>query len=266
MFYAGGLRWRSAIRGAKSMSANSVRKKEILWLLSNESHLTIVELCRRFNVSEMTIRRDLYALAEAGKVFRTPGGAALVRTITFERDFAERLRKNSREKEKIGRAAAALVGQNESIVLDSGTTTLNIAHHLRGRKDITVITFSLAVLDDLQGARVELTGGRYRQSSLDMVGHQVADALRKIHANKVFLGAATLSFKGEIMVNDPEAPRELLEAGTQRILAIDSSKIGKEALYFYCRIADCDTIIVDNGIKDEDLYRLRRITNTIVAE
>jgi DeoR family transcriptional regulator, aga operon transcriptional repressor len=248
------------------MSANSARKKEILRLLANESHLSIAELRRRFRVSEMTIRRDLHALAETGQVLRTPGGVALIRTVTFERDFADRLRKNSQEKEKIGRAAAALVGQNESIVLDSGTTTLNIAHHLRGRKDITVITFSLAVLDDLQAARVELTGGKYRRSSLDMVGHQVADCLRKIHANKVFLGAATLSFKGEIMVNDPEAPRELLEAGTQRILVIDSSKIGKEALYFYCRIADCDTVIVDNGIKDGDLRRLRRITNAIVAE
>jgi len=228
--------------------------------------LRISELRRRFSVSEMTIRRDLYALAETGQVLRTPGGAALVRTITFERDFADRLRKNSREKDKIGKAAAALVEHNESIVLDSGTTTLNIAHYLRGRKDITVITSSLAVLDDLQSARVELTGGKYRQSSLDMVGRQVADTLRKIHANKVFFGAAALSFKAEIMVNDPEEPRELLKAGRQRILVIDSSKIGKEALYFYCRIADCDLIIVDSGVKDEDLGRLRKITNAIVAE
>jgi len=248
------------------MSANSVRRKTILRLLANESSLAITELCHRFNVSEMTVRRDLHALAEAGLVIRTPGGAALIRSITFERDFADRLRKNSPEKEKIGRAAAALVGENESIVLDSGTTTLNIAHHLRGRKDITVITFSLAVLDDLQASRVELTGGTYRRSSLDMVGHQVSDSLKKIHANKVFLGAAALSFKGEIMVNDPEAPRELLQAGSNRILVIDSSKIGREALYFHCRIEDCDMIIVDDGVKDEDLRRLRRITKTIVAE
>jgi DeoR/GlpR family transcriptional regulator of sugar metabolism len=248
------------------MSANSLRKKTILRLLANESSLSITELCRRFDVSEMTIRRDLYALAEAGQVIRTPGGAALIRSITFERDFADRLRKNSAEKEKIGRAAAALVGENESIVLDSGTTTLNIAHHLRGRKDITVITFSLAVLDDLQASWVELTGGKYRRSSLDMVGHQVSDSLKKIHANKVFFGAAALSFRGEIMVNDPEAPRELLQSGSNRILVIDSSKVGREALYFHCRIADCDMIVVDDGIKNEDLRRLRRITKTIVAE
>jgi DeoR/GlpR family transcriptional regulator of sugar metabolism len=248
------------------MSANSIREKTILRLLANESSLSISELCRHFDVSEMTIRRDLLALAEAGQVMRTPGGAALIRSITFERDFADRLRKNSAEKEKIGRAAAALVGENESIVLDSGTTTLNIAHHLRGRKDITVITFSLAGLDDLQAGRVELTGGKYRRSSLDMVGHQVSDSLRKIHANKVFFGAAALSFRGEIMVNDPEAPKELLQAGSNRILVIDSSKIGRDALYFHCRIADCDMIIVDDGIKNEDLRRLRRTTKTIVAE
>jgi DeoR family fructose operon transcriptional repressor len=248
------------------MSANSFRKKEILWLLANEGQRSIAELARRFNVAEMTVRRDLHALAEAGQVLRVPGGAVLIRSITFERDFADRLRKNSQEKEKIGRAAAALVGENESIVLDSGTTTLNIARHLRGRKDITVITYSLAVLDDLRAARVEITGGRYRRSSLDMVGHQVSESLRKIHANKVFLGAATLSFTRGIMVNDPDASRELLQAGTQRILVMDSSKIGKEALYFYCQISDCEIIIVDSGIKDEDLRRLRKLAKTIVAE
>ncbi|MGH9396149.1 MAG: DeoR/GlpR family DNA-binding transcription regulator [Terriglobia bacterium] len=248
------------------MSAHTLRKKEILALLANHGSLSIAELAHRFNVSEMTIRRDIHHLAESGQIIRTPGGATLNRVIIFERDFTDRLRKMCEAKDKIGRAAASLIREGESIVLDSGTTTLNIARHLRDRKDITVITFSLAVLDDLHAARVELTGGRHRRSSLDLVGQQVSDCLRKVHANKAFFGAAAISFRKGIMLNDPEAPREMLQAGTERILVIDSSKIGTEALYLYCHVEDCDQVITDDGIKSEDLRRLRKITNVIVAE
>lgn len=247
------------------MAAHTLRKKEILALLANHGTLTIAEMSTRFKVSEMTIRRDIHQLAESGQIIRTPGGATLNRVITFERDFTERLLKMSEAKGKIGSAAAALIESGESVVLDSGTTTLNIARHLRDRADITVITFSLAVLEDLAAARVELTGGRHRRSSLDLVGYQVSERLKKVHANKVFFGAAALSFRKGIMVNDPEAPRELLQAGAERYLVIDSSKISGEALYFFCNVADCDHVITDSTIKPEDLRRLRRLTHVIVA-
>ncbi len=248
------------------MSSHAMRKKEILSLLTHHGSLSIPELARHFSVSEMTIRRDIHQLAESGRIIRTPGGATLNRAITFERDFSDRLRKMSEAKDKIGRAAAALIKDGESIVLDSGTTTLNIARHLRDRKEITVITFSLAVLDDLYAARLELTGGRYRPSSLDLVGHQVSDYLGRVHANKVFFGAAAVSFQKGVMVNDPEAPREMLQAGSERFLVIDSSKIGTEALYVYCPVEECDGIITDDGIQPEDLRRLRKLTNVTVAE
>ncbi|MDE3180002.1 MAG: DeoR/GlpR transcriptional regulator [Acidobacteriota bacterium] len=248
------------------MSANELRRKEMLALLSNHGSLTIAGMAQRFSVSEMTIRRDIHHLAQSGQILRTPGGATLNRVITFERDFTERLQKMAEAKDKIGRAAASLIRSGESVVLDSGTTTLNIARRLRDRRDITVITFSLAVLDDLYAARVELTGGCHRRSSLDMVGRQVSDRLRKVHANKVFFGAAALSFRKGVMLNDAEAPSEMLEAGTERFLVADSSKIGAEALYFYCRIEDCDQVITDSGIRPEDLRRLRKLTNVIVAE
>jgi len=246
-------------------SGSNKRRSEILTVLSSRGSLSVAELASQFRVSEMTVRRDLHELEEAGRVIRTPGGAAIRRAITFERDFAERSQKMAEAKDRIGREAALLVKAGESIVLDSGTTTLCIARHLRGRNDMVVITFSLAVLDDLQAARVELTGGEYRPRSLDLVGGRVRESLAKIRANKVFFGAAAISFERGVTVNDPEAQRMLLKSGMERILVVDSSKIETEALYHFCNLSDCDLIITDAGIRPESLRRLQRITKVRVA-
>jgi DeoR family transcriptional regulator, aga operon transcriptional repressor len=248
------------------MGHTTSRREEIVLQLTQRGNLSIGELAKRFNVSTMTIRRDLHKLKAAGKIIRTPGGATLGRTVTFERNFAERLRRMSDAKNKIGRVAASLVGKGESIVLDSGTTTLSLAHHLRARSDVVVITYSLAVLDDLSACRVELTGGLYRRSSMDLVGQQVRDALARVHANKAFFGAAALSLKKGVMVNDEDFPMALFDSAAERILLADSSKIGTEALYHLCPIQSCDLVITDNNVEPHALRKLKKLTKVIVAE
>lgn len=217
----------------------------------------------------MTIRRDLQKLVEAGQVIRIPGGARIEHWRGAERSFFERLQKMSHAKQSIGRAAAELVRDGESVVLDSGTTTLYVARELRARRNVVVFTFSLAVLEELTSAeeiRVELTGGSYRSSSHDLIGHAVAKSLTSIYADTVIFGAAAISFTRGVMVHDPDAQHELLQAGKKKILVVDSSKIGTEATYCLCAIADCDLILTDNGISAEDLARLRQITKVQVTE
>lgn len=248
------------------MNHSVSRREEIVSLLTQRGNLSIDELAKRFDVSTMTIRRDLHKLKAAGKVIRTPGGATLGRTVTFERNFAERLRRMSEAKSKIGRVAASLIGKGESIVLDSGTTTLSLAHYLRTRSDIIVITFSLAVLDDLTACRAQLTGGQYRRSSMDLVGQQVRESLARVHANKAFFGAAALSFNKGVMVNDQDFPVDLLDAAAERILLVDSSKIGREALYHLCPIESCDLVITDNNVDPGALRKVKKLTKVIVAE
>ncbi|MBU6399498.1 MAG: DeoR/GlpR family DNA-binding transcription regulator, partial [Verrucomicrobia bacterium] len=213
--------------------------------------------------------RDVERLVESGQVIRIPGGARLARSVAFEKTFAERHQKMGEAKNRIGRAAAALVKDGEALVLDSGTTTLCIARHLRSHRDLVVVTFSVAALQELGGCdsiRVELTGGVYRRSSHDLVGNAVDEALRRVHANKVFFGAASLSFAKGVMVYDPEEPRALIQSGAERILVLDSSKIGSEALYAFCDLKSCDLVITDNGIKSEHLARLRKRVPVLVAD
>lgn len=252
-----------------SLPKTSLRQEGVLTLLRERTSASIAEMAHAFSVSEMTVRRDLERLVETGHVIRTPGGARLARSLSFEKTFAERLQRMASAKERIGRAAAALVKEGESVVLDSGTTTLCIARAMRGHRNIVVVTLSLPVVEELGGEesiRLELTGGVYRRSSHDLTGAAVSEALAGVRADKVFFGAAALSFEYGVMVYDPEAPRALLSAAAERILVVDSGKIGQEALYRYAGLEACDCVITDPGVLPEHLARLRKQTKVVIAE
>lgn len=244
------------------------RLEAILNLLKENTSASITDIAEHFGVSHMTIRRDLQKLSEQGQVIRIPGGARIERWRGMERTFTERLEKMSPAKRNIGRAAAALVQDGESVVLDSGTTTLYVARELRERRNVVVVTFSMAVLEELALAeeiRLELTGGVYRASSHDLIGHGVAESLKSIYADHVIFGAAAVSFSRGVMVHDPDAQHEMLQAGKQKVLLVDSSKIGKEATYRLCDIEECDLIITDELLPEADFARLSRMTKVQIA-
>jgi DeoR family fructose operon transcriptional repressor len=245
------------------------RLEAVLQLLRDNTSASISDIADRFQVSQMTIRRDLRKLAQQGQVIRIPGGARIERWRGRERTFDERLENMSLSKRSIGKAAAALIRDGESVVLDSGTTTLHVARELQSRRQIVVVTFSLAVLEELASAdevRVELTGGVYRASSHDLIGHGVAESLKSIFADHVFFGAAAVSLTRGVMVHDPDAQREMLQAGRQKVLLVDSSKIGIEATYRLCGVEDCDLIITDSQLPEADLARLRELTRVVIAD
>jgi DeoR/GlpR family transcriptional regulator of sugar metabolism len=188
---------------------------------------------------------------------------------SMERTFVERSEKMATAKDALGRVAAGLVREGETVLLDSGTTTRYIARHLGGRRNLVVVTASLAVLEELAGSpgiQVRLTGGVYRRGSHDLCGGAVEASMESIFADRVFFGAAALSFHKGAMNFDQEMPRALLDAGKQKILVLDSSKIGIEAVYRLCPIKDCDLVVTDKGVKPADLKRLRKLTNVLIAE
>jgi DeoR/GlpR family transcriptional regulator of sugar metabolism len=245
------------------------RQNEILLLLKESGTVSIGEIAERFAVSEMTVRRVLYKLADAGLVIRTPGGAMVAPSGSMERTFLERSANMSGAKDALGRAAAGLVHDGETVVLDSGTTTRCIARYLAAKRNLVVVTTSLAVLEELAGSagvQVRLTGGAYRRSSHDLSGNAVIESLGDINADKVFFGAAALSFRKGVMNYDADMPRAFLHAGKQRILAMDSSKLGLEAVYRLCPVESCDLVITDSGVKSADLARLRKLTKVLVAK
>ncbi len=137
----------------------------------------------------MTVRRDLQSLAAQGKVIRTHGGAAMADRISFEFDFLNRVRRNQPAKKAIAAAAAAQIRDGESVMLDSGTTTLELARLLRGRPRLTIITSSLPIAAQLQfdpQIEVLLLGGRLRTSSPDLAGAITEHNLETLRADVAF--------------------------------------------------------------------------------
>ncbi len=244
------------------------RQSQILLYVKERGTATIAEMAIAHGVSEMTIRRVLGRLAESGLVIRTPGGAMVAPTGSMEKSFLERAAKMAHAKEAIGREAARLVKDGETVVLDSGTTTRYVARNLALKRDVTVVTTSLAALEELAGApsvHVRLTGGEYRRTGHDLSGGAVTEYLSGLYADKVFFGAAALSFSKGVMNFDAEMPRAFLKAGRERILVLDSTKVGTEAVYRLCAVEKCDMIITDSGIAREDLLRLQQLTTVLVA-
>jgi DeoR/GlpR family transcriptional regulator of sugar metabolism len=250
-----------------SHSKRRSRVAELCKFLKERSSATYTELADHFAVSEMTMRRDVGLLAATGQVLIVPRGVQTAKGFLAELPFLERIQRMAKEKDLIGRAAASLVTEGSSVVLDSGTTTLQVAHHLR-HKRCAVITMSLTALQELADSptvRVEIIGGVYRSSSQDLVGPQVYEGLSAVRADRVIFGAAAVSLGGDVMVNDTESAPGLVRAGRQRILVVDSSKLGAEALYRFCELAQCDLLITDEGAKETDLEQLRKHVKVLVA-
>lgn len=244
------------------------RQDEVLLHIKEKGSSTIAELAERFAVSEMTVRRILHKLSDASLIIRTPGGAMAAPQGSMERTFVERAAKMAKAKDAVGRAAAALVRDGDTVVLDSGTTTQYVARHLASRRELVVLTASLAVLEELgsnPGIQVRLTGGGYRRVSHDLCGPMVDAAFGDVYADWVFFGAAALSFSKGVMNFDPDLPKSILQAGKQKVLVADSSKAGMEAAYRFCPLERCDLLIIDNGARTADIKRLQKLTRVIVA-
>ena len=149
------------------------RQDSICRLLRQRGECSVEELARRLGVSGMTVRRDLAALARQGKVLRTHGGAAMADRISFDFVFRERLGRRRAAKDAVARAAAERIADGQSVLLDSGTTTLALARQLHGKERLTVITTSLPIAAELQFDRqieVLLLGGYLRAGSPDLIG------------------------------------------------------------------------------------------------
>lgn len=241
-----------------------LRQQQIAQRIAQRGECSIEELAEHFGVSGMTVRRDLQTLADQGKVIRTHGGAAMAERISFEFDFINRVRNHQSAKESIAAAAAALVRDGESVMLDSGTTTLELAKHLRTRHGLTVVTSSLPIAAQLQYNRqieVLLLGGRLRASSPDLAGAITEMNLENLRADVAFLGADAIDRTGAVYQTCPEVARMLtkMAASAGRVYVIaDGSKLGQTALWRFGRLSDWAALITDASADRSLLASLKK--------
>ncbi|MDO4515358.1 MAG: DeoR/GlpR family DNA-binding transcription regulator, partial [Lachnospiraceae bacterium] len=173
------------------------RRIQILQLLEQQEVVSLNDFCERIkNVSESTIRRDLKTLEAEGEVILLRGGGACLKQGSFEVPVQSKSGKNVNEKEKIARYAASLVNDGESIYIDSGSTLLRMAKHLKG-KDITLVTTNALFFSEIQGMKMKcfIIGGEINFSTASILGTKTNSMLAEMYFDKAFLGANGFSDK-----------------------------------------------------------------------
>ena len=209
------------------------RARAILQQVAQRQTVSVADLCALTGASEATVRRDLNALARQGKLNKIHGGATSLEEEEFlaREPDADTKRRYAREKERIARHAAKLVGGDDVVYLDTGTTTLHMAEHLKGSGALFVtssVEFACRLTE--HGLKVYVLGGMLKPGTVDVVGAEAFAALRQFNFTKAFLGASGVSVSQGFTTPDPEA------AALQRIAAdrsqsvymlTDSTKFGR---------------------------------------
>lgn len=246
------------------------RQDALLRFLKTHTRATVEELMVHFNVSPATVRRDLDALEKEGKVRRFRGGAILGQAPP-ELPALQRAEEQSEEKARIGKAAAELVQDGDTIFLGSGTTILEVSKNLHGKHGLTVITNSLLVVNELANdAAIEtvIIGGMLRHSELSMIGHIAEQALREVRAQKVFMGIRAIDLKHGL-TNDylPETltDRAILNIGAKTIILADNTKCGVVATAYLAPLSKMDALVTDARTDQDFIEQLQSMNIQVVV-
>lgn len=232
----------------------STRHQLILEELNKHGSITVNELSEKLDVSAVTIRKDLSALENQDKLYRTHGKAILINPYTGNKHIDDKALLASEEKSNIGKVAASLIEAEDSILLASGTTVHALANEIRTDAHITVITSSLKVsciLANLPNCDIIQLGGSLRSSSLSVVGDDALNTLDNFSCTKLFLGVdgVDLSY-GLTTTNAMEAVlnKKMIEVAQKVIVLCDSTKFGRRGFSKICNIEQVDQIITDSNL------------------
>lgn len=239
------------------------RREKILSMLSEKGKVYVHELSKQFLVSEVTIRNDLDQLEKKNHLIRARGGALkLDAQVSVDFNLTEKDKLNYQEKARIGRKASQLICESETIILDSGTTTAEIAKNLGNCIGVSVITNAINVVNTLTrfpAINVIIPGGYLRKNSLSLVGPLAEKNFRNLYVDKVFIGVDGFDPAiGAFTPNIEEAYLNeiMIDIAKEVIMVADSSKFNRKSLAFICPISSIHTIVTDDGIKDDDRRKL----------
>ncbi len=226
------------------------RRKRILQLIENNGFVSVQELVDTSGASESTVRRDLEYLDGIGQIRRTRGGAAF--TGESLSGFEDRSRHASREKQVIAKAAAQLIQPEETVILDGGTTTLEVARQLIG-KPYQIVTNSLPIanlLANQSGVELILIGGYLYPKTGVALGPVAVASLKTINAHRLIMSVGGITEKGLFNSNAllVETERQMMQSADEVVVVCDSGKLGRSALSHLCGLEAIDHLVVDSGI------------------
>ncbi len=249
-------------QGLDGMMAQE-RRAQILQMVRSEGRVKVNGLASHFKTSAVTIRNDLNELHQRGLVLRSHGGAVLPDTIQRESPVHERMKANADEKRRIGAMAASLIHNGETIILDSGTTTLEIARQIKKKQGLQIITNGVNIAAELLDARdlqVFIVGGSVRGESASISGHFTEEMFDQFSADKLFLSGAGCDLEfgvsganlEETMVN-----RAMIRIAREIIVVADASKFSKRGMSRIVPFSGIDIVISDTRLDERIQTKLR---------
>lgn len=233
------------------------RKEKIMELLREDGSAKVLNLAKLFKVTEVTIRQDLEKLEKDGMIIREHGGAYLKNIQDQVHTIPLINQDNLDKKGLIAQKCLDYIEPGDTIILDSGSTTTEVAKLLKGWKNLTVITNALniaLILGAEPGIEVIVTGGEFKPPTLSLTGQKAADFFKGLHAQKLFLATAGISLKAGLTypsISDLVVKRAMIEASEITYLVADSTKMGKAAFASLGALSLIDFIITDSAIEEK---------------
>jgi DeoR family transcriptional regulator of aga operon len=252
------------LTGAGNNMLNEERRRAILDMMQHDGRVLVADLAEQFQTSQVTIRKDLEILHVRGLVHRTHGGALPTRQGALEDPtLREKAKLYRKEKLAIAIAAARLVAEGQVVILDSGTTTTEIARALRNFKNLTIITNAVNIAAELANSSLEiiLTGGTVRKNSFSLVGPIAEETLRRLSADILFLGVDGFDVQYGLStpnLQEAKVNRVMVEIAKRTVATCDSSKFGRRSLSLIVEPSALHHVITDHGIRKADMKVLKR--------
>ena len=251
----------------KSFSKSTVsRRAKILDELESKEQVYVKELSNMFNISEVTIRNDLTHLEKQNMLIRARGGAIKIKFRWMETDssVSDKQKEFLKEKQRIAKVAVTYIEEGDTIVLDSGSTTTEIAKNLDHFKNLTIITNALniaSILAEYEGFKIFMPGGSLRKNSLSLVGVLADQNFEKFYCDKLFLGADGFDTTHGLSTPDSEEAhlnKIMINIAKKVIVVADSAKFKRRRFAFIGPISNVNIVITDSGVTPEDRMRLEK--------
>jgi DeoR family fructose operon transcriptional repressor len=232
------------------------RQEKILQFINNAKKANTEQLAGEFGVSKVTIRRDIDILSQRGLIFKTHGGAvSSSSTFLHEIPYSGKAVVNLAAKKAIGYTAAQMVENGDIIILDSGSTTLEIAKNIR-KNEVTVLTNDIKIAMEFSGrpnVRVMVCGGTLNSSVYTLTGNNSVEFFNRIHVNKTFLGCDAVDLEFGVSnrtYEEVDIKRAMIKAADEVIMVTDDSKLHKKVFAYLCDISSIDKLVI-NKIDDK---------------
>ncbi|HNS02301.1 MAG TPA: DeoR/GlpR family DNA-binding transcription regulator [Anaerolineae bacterium] len=238
-------------------SSTQERRHDILDSVQRSGRVFVADLSQSFGVSEVTIRSDLQMLADQGLVVRTHGGAIPAGRLSPELSLALRRQQQPLAKDHIGAAGAELIEDGDAVYLDTSSTALAIARHLTHHRYVTVVTNSIAIVNELTdcpNVHVVVPGGRLRRETASLIGADGLDYIRQLNIQKGFFGAHGVTpAEGltDVSVEEAEVKRVLVGLCRQVVAVLDATKWGRVGVASFATLEQVDVIITDQDAPAE---------------